>query len=279
MNIGRRIAERMLGSLVLHRRLPDDAGAGPIVVSGQVGGLKYLFKKAASWDPELVSIARLLVQPGDAVWDVGANVGLFSRAASYFAGSGGMVASIEADLDALSLLHKTSRHPAIGHADMVLVPVAINDSNGFVRFEIARRARAANAIHGFGSTQMGGVKESRIVPCVTLDYLLDHFVAPKVLKIDVEGAEIAVLAGADTTLGRARPAVYCEIGKATWQATVGTLVKRQYRCVDGRAFVCGELCDVTASTTNMVAIPDERWANLLGYANGKMRGMSATADA
>ena len=38
----------------------------------------------------------------------------------------------------------------------------------------------------------GGVRSTRLVPTVTLDWLAARFPAPDVLKIDVEGAELAL---------------------------------------------------------------------------------------
>jgi Methyltransferase FkbM domain len=40
--------------------------------------------------------------------------------------------------------------------------------------------------------------------------MLDHFTAPQVLKIDVEGAEYAVLSGARKVL-HSRPVIFCEV--------------------------------------------------------------------
>ena len=94
---------------------------------------------------------------------------------------------------------------------MTALPVAISDSVGFVSFSIAKRARAANSIQGYGSTQTGGVSETRTLPCVTLDSLLKHFPTPDVLKIDVEGAELGVLQGGSQLIDNVRPVIYCEL--------------------------------------------------------------------
>ena len=79
------------------RRLPPPFSGNRIVASGRVGGLKFLFKPSAAWDPELLRIAAALVEPGDVVWDVGANVGLFAAAAASRAGPTGRVIAVEAD--------------------------------------------------------------------------------------------------------------------------------------------------------------------------------------
>lgn len=175
--------------------------------------MKYLLKPAAAWDPELVRVAGLLVKPRACVWDIGANSGLFSAVAAHHAGPEGHVLAIEADTDAVRLLYRTMQLQPADQCRIQVVPVAIARNRGFIRFAIAKRARAANAIDGYGSTQTGGVKELRTLPAVALDDLLEHFPRPTVLKIDVEGAELEVLSGARLVLSRARPRIYCEVAE------------------------------------------------------------------
>lgn len=166
MNLIRRLTEILLGPVIVRRRLPAIHGGGMIVTSARVGGLKYLFRSAEHWDAQLLNVAQRLVRKGQIVWDVGANAGLFSKAAAYRAGSEGSVLSIEADLDAVKLLNKTCLHRLPGHAAMTVLPVAIGESVGIVRFSISKRARASNSIEGYGSSQTGGVAEVRTLPSV-----------------------------------------------------------------------------------------------------------------
>ena len=51
---------------------------------------------------------------------------------------------------------------------------------------------------------------AQTVVTVTLDWMLDYFPAPQVLKIDVEGLEYAVLPGAWRVL-QSRPPIFCEV--------------------------------------------------------------------
>lgn len=248
----RRLAERLLGRLVVVRSLPPEAGGGRIVVSARVGGLKYLFKAARQWDPELLRIAGVLVRPGDHVWDVGANVGLFALAARHRTGPEGTVLMMEADHDAVSLLFATARQ---GGNELTVLPIAVSQADGFIRFAIAKRARAANAIEGFGSTQTGGVLETRILPSRSLDSLLDSFPAPTVLKIDVEGAELAVLGGAIRVLSQCRPRVYCEVTGQTRGDATDLLQRLGYETFDGESFGTDQPRAVGFGTTNLVAVP------------------------
>lgn len=262
----RRATEVLLAPWVLKRRLPALAGGGLIVVSAKVGGLKFLIKPADRWDPNLLNIAALLVRNGNVVWDIGANVGLFSRAASFHAGDAGTVLAVEADLDAVALLNRMRTHIASGHAAIEVLPVAVSKVCGFVHFDIAMRARATNAISGYGSTQTGGVKETRTLPAVTLDYMLTHFRAPNVLKIDVEGAEVDVLFGASQLLDSSRPFVYCEVQGNTRSAVMEILEGYDYRLWDGDRFNgTPHTAPVTASTSNILAAPKEKCHALLDF--------------
>lgn len=256
--------ERLLGPVVFRRRLPRASGAAPLLVSTRVGGLKYLFRRSSEWDPQLLRIAELLVRRGSCVWDVGANVGLFARAAAFHAGADGRVVAVEADFDAVALLNRTCQLGPPGHAPITVLPTAVSADVGFVTFNIARRARAANSLKGFGTTQTGGVQESRTLPSVTLDSLLAHFPAPDVLKIDVEGAELEVLQGARQLIASVRPAIYCEIQRDTWAEASTLLAEHHYQLWDGDHFN-GSMNDppASAATSNLLAIPEEKVANFL----------------
>jgi FkbM family methyltransferase len=260
MNTGkiRRLAEITLGPLTVCRRLPAEAGGSRIYASAQVGGLKYLLKPARAWDAELLKIAAMLVRKNDVVWDIGANVGLFSRAASFHAGSEGKILSVEADSDAVALLFRTCRNIALGHAAITVLPVAVGASIGFVRFAIAKRARASNSIEGFGSTQTGGVREIRTLPSITLDHLLRHFSGPNVLKIDVEGAEVDVLEGSEKVLSEIRPLIYCEVAECSVPRVTEILMRNSYRIWDGADFESTSKKGIALCTANTVAIPSEK---------------------
>jgi hypothetical protein len=46
---------------------------------------------------------------------------------------------------------------------------------------------------------------------LTLDFLLEHFPPPAVLKIDAETHEVNILKGAERLLKEARPTIWCEV--------------------------------------------------------------------
>jgi FkbM family methyltransferase len=118
------------------------------------------------------------------------------------------------------------------HAPVEVLPAAVAECLSVARFHIARRNRSTNYLDGFGTSQTGGVRVTELVPTVTLDWLADRFGTPDVLKIDVEEAEVLVLAGGSRVL-RTLPTIICEVA-AHNAAAVGDLLNAHgYACYDG----------------------------------------------
>ncbi|MCL6608968.1 MAG: FkbM family methyltransferase, partial [Geminicoccaceae bacterium] len=113
------------------------------------------------------SNARWLVGPGRRVWDIGANVGVFAFAAAGRAGADGRVLAVEPDPWLFALLQHSRAANRGGLAPVELLCAAVADRSGLARLQIAARGRAANTLAGFGSSQMGGVREELLVPTVT----------------------------------------------------------------------------------------------------------------
>ena len=207
----RSMAEKASRGVVLRRRMPPEFGSRKIFVSPSCG-LRYWLPNLGKVDPQLLRSAAEFVNPGDVVWDIGASLGLFTFAAAHRAGLHGSVLSVEPDIDTARLLAASARQRSRSSAEVTILPAAVTESDaGVAKFEIARRGRASNHLSGFGHSQSGGTREVRHVPCFTLDRLLEHFRAPSCVKIDVEGAEIAVLRGAHKLLSRVRPTFLIEV--------------------------------------------------------------------
>src|SRR5579863_2382789 len=215
---------------VVRRRLPPPFDSARIYVSTE-GGLRYLARPMARVDPPLLQLAAEVVRHGDTVWDIGANLGLFSFAAAVMAGSEGRVLAVEPDTDLVGLLRRSAA-AAAGHAPVEILPVAISDDLSVARFHIARRNRATSHLAGFGSAMAGGVRSTRLVPTVTLDWLAARFPAPDVLKIDVEGAELSALAGGGQVLADS-PVVICEVSGQNTAAVSSLLAGHGYTLYDG----------------------------------------------
>lgn len=142
------------------------------------------------------------VRPGTMVIDVGANIGYFTLPFASWVQDGGKVLAIEPeDVNYTRLQRRVTR---AGFAPVVeIVRVAAADTAGDGLLEI-------NPVHP-GDHRLG----TRGVPVMmtTIDSLLAARGWPEVslLKADVQGAEARVLAGAQETIERFRPALFLEV--------------------------------------------------------------------
>lgn len=244
------------------RRLPAEFGRAPIFASAG-GGLGAVLRPVAKIDPILLATAKSVVREGNVIWDVGANIGLFSVAAAALAGQTGHVVAFEPDVVLVQLLRKTGRRQGLGSAPIAVVPCAVADRFGLRRFEIAKRARASNALFGYGRSQMGDVAEIQTVVALALDDCVRDLPPPDVLKIDVEGAELEVLSGASRLLHGSRPVVVCEVGDANVNEASILLSNAGYELFDGSKLLTeASKCD--HATWNTIAVPREKKADLVG---------------
>jgi FkbM family methyltransferase len=227
----RSLGERLTHRIVVRRRMPAPFRQARFYVSSE-GGLRYLRPRLSTVDPPLLDLVTELVQPGAVVWDIGANLGLFSFAAAVAAGPGGRVVAVEPDTWLVTLLRRSAARNH-GLAPVDAIAVAASDRVGVARFHVAHRSRSTSHLDGFGTSQAGGIRSTELVPVVTLDWLLAHFPPPDVLKIDVEQAEVAVLEGATALLARTSPVIICEVAQGNAARVRQLLTPRGYRFFDG----------------------------------------------
>ena len=246
--------EQLTHRLVVRRRLPAPFGDARIYMSSE-GGLRYLRPRLGSIDPMLMRLAAEVVQPGDVVWDIGANLGLFSFAAAVAAGPSGRVLAIEPDALLVGLLRRSaaSNH---GQAPVEVLPAAVADDLGVARFHIARRNRATSHLDGFGTSKTGGSRATELVLTVTLDWLAARFPMPAVVKIDVEAAELKVLTGGASVL-RTLPTIICEVAARNAASAGDLLAVHGYTLYDAE-LPAAERTPEAAALPNTLAISDRR---------------------
>lgn len=181
--------------------------------------------KGAFEEPEIDLAAALYfaLYPERCIVDVGANVGLHSMAWSRFA----PVVALE---PAPGVYERLSANIAAnGLQDRVrTLRSAAADSVGEVEFFIAKE----NEFSSMKDTGRKRIKRRVRVPCTTLDSL--QLPPVGLLKIDVEGFEHTVIAGADALLRRDRPVLFVEIygGRASNpdpEKTVQSILSYGYR--------------------------------------------------
>lgn len=252
----RRLLERVTRRLIFRRRLPAAFKHVALYVS-PAAGLRFIFTPMTRVDPPLLMCAHEFVRTGDVVWDIGANIGLFSLAAAACSGAGGAVVALEPDVWSVQLLRRTSAAQPGSIARITVVPVAVASEVALRNFSIARRSTASNALAEYGSSQMGGVAERHVVPAFNLDWLLTRLPRPDIVKIDVEGAELEVLCNQSRMLYDTRPVIICEVGSQTADLVTRLLTSASYWLFNGdKSFSKASM--VSRATWNTVAIPKEK---------------------
>lgn len=230
----RRLLERAVRGTVLRRTLPAGFRSQPLYVSPDAR-LAYLFRSLGGAERRLLEWANELVGPGEVVWDVGANCGVFGIAAAVRAGSTGSVVAVEPDPFLADLLARSRDALGARDAGFDVVRAAVAERSGTSSLHVSARGRAASWLDGSRpSTQTGGSRGRQSVEVVTLDELLRSRRPPTLVKIDVEGSEARVLTGAERLLGEVRPTLLVEVSSAV-AGTVGRILEaNRYQLFDAR---------------------------------------------
>ncbi|MCA9296314.1 MAG: FkbM family methyltransferase [Phycisphaerales bacterium] len=250
----RSMAERFSRGRSFRRHLPADFNRTPFIVTPDAA-LSYLKPDEAAYDMDLLRFALEYVKPGHVVWDIGANIGVFTFAAAYLAGANGSVLAVEADIWLATLLNRSRQLPANRDLHVDILPAAISDRAGLAKFHIAARGRASNALADVGGrSQMGGTRETQLVPTITIDGLLDDMPMPNVVKIDIEGAEVLALRSATRVLREGRPVLYCEVGEQQNADVTAILRDAGYTLYDGNAPTADRV-ELDRCAANTLAVP------------------------
>ena len=103
------VIRNLTRNLTFKRSLPNKFGNFSLYVMprSNILTLNPFNSLAKIGHEELLAATDLLVEPGNVVWDIGANIGLFSVAAAYKTSQSGRVIAIEADDCHTQLLRKT----------------------------------------------------------------------------------------------------------------------------------------------------------------------------
>lgn len=180
-------------------------------------------KGVAQYEPDLFKRLGEWVKPGQVVFDVGANIGLFTVPFSRRVGAQGQVIGFEPNP---ICLHFLSLNLQLNQCDNARVlPVALTDEPRDLPFTV----NLGNSFLGLSSAsgffhQKAGMDIS--VPGRALDDMMGYFrlPVPDVIKIDVEGAEGPAIRGMRQVLESHRPLLLLEIHGANAMSEVAPVL-------------------------------------------------------
>lgn len=169
-------------------------------------------------DAALFDAVRLPLA-GRTCWDVGAHIGYHSLMFAALTGLEGRTVAFEPNPANLSLQLHLERNPRLA-ARITVKPWALSDTTGKAKFCFAEHVESGLSSGGHlvgadvpSSTQTCAYLKETDVVTHTLDELVQEGTvpAPDLLKIDVEGAEAAVLNGGRDYLRAKRPVLMIEV--------------------------------------------------------------------
>lgn len=209
---------------VLWRLFSAHPKAKPLLVQLHKGLQIFLYPKVlnsavpfyyGTHDPNELVLLERVVKSGQVFVDVGANMGLYSLFASRLVGETGTVLAVEPSAREYQRLLD---HIALNRAHNIRARrVALAEREGTTHLLVATEEDSGlNSLGPFGleGTHLERVEE---VPTKRLDTLVAEEGLPRVdvIKIDVEGAEMRVLQGAQHTLQTFRPLLIVELSDRT----------------------------------------------------------------
>lgn len=142
------------------------------------------------WEPHVTAAMRMLVAPGDTAIDIGANIGYYSLLLSALTGPDGRVVAVEPNPAAVAALHRNIARN--GGTNIRVVESAVGPGPATVPIYEEDPAN-------LGMATLYPLRRGRViaqVPVAPLVTLLgaEERAAAVLIKIDVEGAEPALLA-------------------------------------------------------------------------------------
>lgn len=174
------------------------------ILQGRLKGKKWIVGSGVhgywlgSYEYEKRRLFEEVVKPGSIVFDVGAHVGFYTLLASVLVGIQGKVFAFE---PLPRNLHFLRTHIEINCImNVTIIEAAVSNFSGATMFE-----------EGPDSSTGRILPTGRLsVRTVSLDdlYRGGEIPLPDLIKIDVEGAEMLVLSGAELILERSRPTLF-----------------------------------------------------------------------
>jgi FkbM family methyltransferase len=187
------------------------------------------------------AVLSQLLGEGDTFVDVGANHGAFSIVACQLVGSSGRVVAVEAQ----PRLAEAVRRSLAANAECAheVHQFAVSDCEGEIDLLIPTRSSGRSGV--FPAHSARHAHHSVRVPMHRFDEVVDWrcFGESTVLKLDVEGSELAFLKGARRMLESLFPTLFMEINPASMRAArtdlraltdlLSEIGYRRYRELDG----------------------------------------------
>ncbi len=202
-------------------------------------------------EPRVAALTRTLVRPNSVIYDIGAHIGYTTVIFAHYLKNTGQVHAFEILPSTSGLLRRTVE--ANGFKNVVIHNVGLGDRE--MTLNLPRGNTSMTKVDA--ELRTGEALEvCRVVPLDT--YVQQNMLsAPSLIKVDIEGAEIDFLAGADQLISRYRPTMIIEFHSSR-------LFKKGFEILNARGYklarssgpvVEANLAEVKPFPTNILCIP------------------------
>jgi FkbM family methyltransferase len=213
----------LLGSESKPRTILRGFASGYRICISPAENLGYLL---GTDEPHLQKAIRRYVAAGDTVYDIGANLGYVSLSLANRVASGGHVIAFEPVPRNIEQFRRNIEINKI--TNVRLLEFAASDRAGEAVIRVAENWSTASLVWHRNNPTASEIR----IRTVSIDELVatGELSYPKFVKIDVEGAEGAVLEGMSHTLAAARPVLFVECSDAGRDTAWRLLRELGYRC-------------------------------------------------
>jgi len=158
---------------------------------------RFLFD---SYEPATTFVFERILAARDVVADVGAHWGYFTLLAATLCGETGRVIAFEPHPRNVSILNKNLQANCLHNVDVV--PKAVSDEEGLAKLFLSRDSSGNSLISvPPGAEASPDENDHLVADTITLDgFFTPPRRKPKLVKIDIEGAELAALDGMKTLI-------------------------------------------------------------------------------
>lgn len=197
------------------------------ILRGPLRGTRFRISPNSGWGPlrggtevEVALLMQEFVRPGWVVYDLGANIGIYSLLYSKLVGSHGLVIAFE-PLPA-NLVDLQDNLQLNDCSNVSIRKVAVGSGNSRCRFVIG-----SNNTEGKLDSKVSASAASIEVQVECLDDLVaSGTTPPDLIKVDIEGGEADALDGADRLISSRKPPLFVELHTPEQDRRVGAFLVR-----------------------------------------------------
>jgi FkbM family methyltransferase len=198
---GIRAVRRRLKPFFARWLAPEGEGLRSELPGGEIVLVAPEFRHI-TWNPEEYTAFRAAVRTGDVVLEAGANVGAYTILFAQWAGAAGKVFAFEPDPIAYDGLLQHIALNAVADRVTAVAAAVADGRDTSLRFALGESSGVSRLVQ---PDEAPTVKTCQVRAVSIDEFCAEYRLTPRVVKIDVEGAELAALRGARATIAEAGP--------------------------------------------------------------------------